>query len=140
MAEEAGRERGCRRRRRLEGVAATAGQGGAVLVEVLVCEGDSRRTARVGGSSRQAGRAVGEGKPRLAMHAGRSGPLDLSLLVWVAPWLLGSRGKGSGVLECVGRKCGSARAAARGVRDRNLLDVLLRRLAHDHCFLLVLDG
>jgi len=44
-------------------MAATAEQGGAVLVEVLVCEGDSRRTARVGGgSSRQAGRAVGEGK------------------------------------------------------------------------------
>ena len=63
MAEEAGRGRGCRRRRRLEGVAATAKQGGAVVVAVLVCEGDSRRTARVGGgSSRQAGRAVGEGK------------------------------------------------------------------------------
>jgi hypothetical protein len=63
MAEEAGRGRGCRRRRRVEAMAATAEQGGAVLVEVLVCEGDSRRTARVGGgSSRQAGRAVGEGK------------------------------------------------------------------------------
>ena len=64
MAEEAVRGRGCRRRRRVEAVAATAEQGGAVLVLVLVCEGDSRRTARVGngGSSRQAGRAVGEGK------------------------------------------------------------------------------
>ena len=63
MAEEAGRGRGCRRQSRLERVAATTKQGGAVLVAVLVCEGDSRRTARVGGgSSRQAGRAVGEGK------------------------------------------------------------------------------
>lgn len=70
---EARRERGCRRQRRLEGVAATAEQGGAVLGLVLVCEGESRRTARVGGSSRQVGRAVGEGKRRLAMQAGRSG-------------------------------------------------------------------
>lgn len=51
MAEGAGRGRGYRRRRRLAGSAATAEQGGAELVEVLVCEGDSRRTARVGGSS-----------------------------------------------------------------------------------------
>jgi hypothetical protein len=63
MAEEAGRGRGCRRRCRLAGVAATAEQGGAVLAMVLVCEGDSRRTARVGGSSsRQSG---GRGQARL---------------------------------------------------------------------------
>ena len=49
------------------------------------------------------------------------GPTGLSKVTW----LRGSRGKG---VECVGVKSGSARAAARGVRDRNLLC----RLAHDH--------
>jgi hypothetical protein len=108
MAEEAGRGRGYRRRRRLAGVAATAEQGGAVLVEVLVCEGDSRRTARVGGSSR-AGRcrAVGE-EARTSNAGGAWAHLTESTGLGGAPWLRSGRGEGveSG-LACGKAKCGS---------------------------------
>ena len=120
MAEEAGRGRGYRRRRRLAGVAATAEQGGAELVEVLVCEGDSRRTARVGGSSRQAGRAVGEGKrERLAMQealgptrlesTGLGGALALALA------LRSGRG-GRGVESWSAGECGRAKCGSGGRR------------------------
>jgi len=115
MAEEARRGRGCRRRRRLAGAAATDKQGGAVLGSVLVCEGDSRRTV----SWQQSG-----GRGRSAMAA-------LAMQETLGPrlvWRLAARLEGEGGLWAWAM-WETLAAAAPGVRDRNLLC----RLARSRC-------
>jgi hypothetical protein len=113
MAEEARRGRACRQRDRLAGAAATKKQGGVVLGEVLVCEGDSRRTA--------SWQQQGGGRERSATAAlmQEDGPHFSSTRL---AWRLAARG-------CGGRGLGEkkwegllwatlAAAAARGVRRR----------------------